>query len=330
MGMTDAELGAMLRKVWDDQRAFNLLFRPSPTTSQEIAEQARDFVLFTESEMHELLRTLPWKKHRRMPFRGNPSHLFEEGVDVFKCVLSLLQIIGIETPERLMECYWQKTAVVRQRYHEEWVNKLDGPCVVVDIDNVLCDYISGIGGWIWHHYPMHAERALKLVREDAYFSAASMEVSEETWQSIKHQFRVNGGKRTLPVFSDAKPFLDRLKAAGMRIVLLTSRPIDEYPNILTDTLLWLESNKLPFDFLWWGMDKAERIVKIPDLKTKIQYAVDDDRRFIDQFAKAGIPSFWLRRTGGFNGLELPNNVREVRSLEHLGSVQDNEETEDNA
>lgn len=313
----DDKLGKDLRGIWEDQRAFNLLFRPSPQTASEIAEQARDFVLFAESEMHELLRTLPWKKHRRMPFRGNPSHMQEEGIDVFKCVISLLQIIGIDSPEQLIELYWQKTAVVRQRYREEWVEKLDGPCVVVDIDNVLCDYITGIGEWIVRRYPMYAEQAKRVMQRRGYFNAANMELQEETWQDLKHHFRVSGGKRHLPVFADAKDFLGRMRQRKLRIVLLTSRPIDEYPNILTDTLFWLEQNQLPFDFLWWGDDKAERLIKVPDLKSKIQFAVDDDRKFIDQFQKAGIASFWLRRTGGSNGLALPEGITMVRSLEEF-------------
>lgn len=311
------DLGSEIRRIWEDQRAFNLLFRPAPRTATEQAEQARDFVLFAESEMHELLRTLPWKKHRRMPFRGNPSHMHEEGIDVFKCVMTLLQIIGIDSPEQLIELYDQKSAVVRQRYREEWEQKLDGNCVVVDIDNVLCDYITGIGKWIIHYWPMYAEQARTLMERGAYFNAQTMQLSEETWQEIKHQFRVRGGKRYLPVFPEAKDFLDHLRSLNVRIVLLTSRPIDDYPNILTDTLIWLDRHELPFDFLWWGNDKAERLIKVPDLKSKILYAVDDDRKFIEQFSKAGIPSYWLRRTGGSNGIPLPVGVTEIRSLSYF-------------
>lgn len=315
--MTDEELGAQLRKIWEDQRAFNLLFRSEPQTSSELAEQARDMVLFTESELHELLRTLPWKKHRRMPFRGNTSHMREEGIDTFKYVISLLQILGIKNLEQLCELYWLKTAVVRQRYREEWIEKLDGPCVVVDIDNVLCDYITGIGEWILAHYPMYTEQATRVMDKRLYFNSVNMQLPEETWQIIKHEFRVRGGKRGLPAFPDAKPFLDRIRRSGRRVVLLTSRPVDEYPNILTDTMLWLTRNEMPFDFLWWGMDKAERVVKVPDLKSKIEYAVDDDKKFIDQFQKASIPCYWLRRTGGPNGLPLPEGVAQISSLDEL-------------
>src|SRR4051812_47818264 len=102
-----------LRRIWKDQAAFNLLFRSPPDTGAEMANQARDFVVFTESELHELLRTLPWKKHRRMPFRPNDAHTLDEVADIFKCVLSLFQIVGVQNFEQLVDLYWAKTQVVR-------------------------------------------------------------------------------------------------------------------------------------------------------------------------------------------------------------------------
>jgi hypothetical protein len=319
------DLNLELQRVWDDQRAFNLLFRPNPDTSEEMTSQARDFVLFTGSEMHELLRTLPWKKHRRMPhFRGNESHLLEEGADVFKCALSLLQIIGVKDWEHLINLYWRKTAVVRQRYREEWINKLDGAAVVVDIDNVLCDYVTGLGQWLLRHTLSEdpiAPRVRALMATGGYINAASLGIPEERWQAMKHSFRVSGAKRTLPVFPDAKPFLERCAAVGLRIVLLTSRPVDTYQNIYTDTILWLNDNQLPFDFVWWAAsDKAERILQMEGLREKIFAAVDDEARFVDQMCAAGISTFWLHR---YPTTRVPSvssdRYTEITSLSEIGN-----------
>lgn len=320
------ELGKELVRIWEDQRAFNMLFREPPDSPQTLAEQAKEFVIFTESEMHELLRTLPWKKHRRMPFRGNPAHMFEEGADVLKCVLSLLQIIGIDTPEKMVELYWQKTAVVRQRYREEWVEKLDRDCVVVDIDNVLCDYINGMCDWIprarmfldseEHGISNEFQQRIDKVRHDGkYLSAKTLGIRDELWQALKHEFRTTGQKRCLPVFDDALEFLTRCKHAGLRVVLLTSRPIDRYPNIFTDTILWLNNNKLPFDFVWWSSEKAERILEEDGLREKIRFAIDDDEKFVRQFAKARIPTYWLRRHEEFSNTTLDDVfIQQIRSL----------------
>jgi hypothetical protein len=320
--MTPHELGIQLQKIWDDQLAFNMLFRQPPKSPGEMAEQAREFVVYTESEMHELLRTLPWKKHRRMPFRGNPAHMFEEGADVFKCALSLLQIIGIDSPEKLIQLYWQKTAVVRQRYREEWTQKLDRACVIVDIDNVLCDYIGGICDWLPsqfvtrddHPSPALLDRIERIRKQGSYINAKALEIPEDAWQNLKHAFRTGGHKRRLPVFPDAKDFLMRCQDAGYRIVLLTSRPIDRYQNIFTDTILWLNDNNLPFDFVWWSVDKAERILMEDGLREKVMFAVDDDARFVDQFARAGIPTYWLRRNGDLYTNIANPNITQIRLL----------------
>lgn len=292
-----SDLGNELRRIWEDQRAFNMLFRNPPTEPSEVANQARDFVLFTESELHELLRTLPWKKHRRMPFRSNNAHMHEEGADIFKCVLSLFQIIGIETPEQLVELYWTKTAVVRQRYREEWIEKLDRECAVIDIDNVICDYIGGICQWLiaTKADSVDLDKVNDAWRHGRYINAERLGIKEELWQSWKHEFRTGGFKRYLPVFDDARRFLEMCKIAQLRIVLLTSRPIDRYQNLFTDTIMWLNSNQLPFDFVWWSLEKAERILMEDGLREKVRFAVDDDQRFVRQFARAGIRTYWLRR-----------------------------------
>lgn len=301
-----ADIGTRLHEMWEDQRAFNLLLRQPPKTEDEMAEQVRDFILFTESELHELLRALPWKKHRKVPILRNDAHLEEEGIDVLKCVMSLLQIIGVESLDQVVDAYWRKTAVVRQRYREEWVSKLNGPCVVIDIDNVLCDYVTGLCDWIPSQFgppvirddgpsPELLARIDHLRATGGFINAESLGLPQEVWQMLKHQFRVSGLKRTLPVFQDAYSFLFRMRADGHQIVLLTSRPIDRYPNIFTDTILWLNANRLPYDFVWWSLDKAERIVQMKDLQKHIRFAVDDDKLYVDQFASIGVPTYWLQR-----------------------------------
>jgi hypothetical protein len=312
-------LGRELIKIWEDQAAFNLLFRQPPSNDFEMAEQAHDFVTYTTSELHELLRTLPWKKHRNIPVAVNRGHMRDEVADVFKCIVSLFQIVG-QTPETAFEAYWSKTAVVRQRYQEEWVKRLDRPCAVIDIDQVLCDYISGICDWL-HRYSGEAvpgDRLQEIVSQRLYVNALTLGLPEEKWKKLKHEFRVSGGKRYLPVFADAKVFLQALMRRGLQIVLLTSRPVDRYPNIYTDTLLWLERNELPYDFIWWAHDKGERVLET-GLREHVRLFADDDVRFIDQISKLGIPSYWVQRGVGDareHTRQAPN-VHPVQTLQHV-------------
>lgn len=292
----------MLEDIWEDQRAFNLLLRQPPTCNEELAEQIRDMVTWTGSELYELLRATPWKKHRRVPVLRNDAHIEEEAIDIFKYAISILQLAGIESLEQLEQAYWRKTAVVRQRYQEEWVHKIDRSCVVIDIDNVICDYVGGLLSWLDAHSCIPKDHVEHLRACGSYLNASTVGLPQELWQRLKHHFRTQGAKRGLPVFHEAIPFLFRMRADGHLIILLTSRPIDRYPNIFTDTILWLNSHRLPYDYVWWSHDKAERLA---ELQQFVRFAVDDELKFVDQFAQAGIPTYWLQRHGALKPHSSP-------------------------
>lgn len=276
-------------QIWDDQLAFNRQLRPLPSTPEERAAQVKDFVLYTTSELFELLRVFKWKEHRAGEVRDNARQMDDELADILKCTLSLYQICGW-TPERMIQAYWLKTAVVRQRYQEEWIGEVQRPCAVVDIDNVLCDYVSGICDWLGMTYSAYVAEW----KQAGYINARSLGVTEERWQDLKHEFRVSGAKRSLPAFGDAAPFLWALRRRNLQIVLLTSRPVDRYPNIYTDTLAWLQRYKLPFDYIWWATDKAEKVIESA-LRPHIRLIVDDDLKYIQQYTAFDLESYWLRR-----------------------------------
>ena len=283
--MTSKELGQEFLRIWEDQAEFNKLFRLPPTNDNETAQQVKQFVLHTESELHELLRVMNWKEHRRNQPPLNRGHMDDEIADVFKCVMTIFQICG-HTPESLFKAYWHKTAVVRQRYQEEWVNSIDRPCAIIDIDMVLADYCLGICNWLMVQpdFVQHQHMLLDIIQRRGFVNAHALGITDETWKALKHQYRVTGQKRFIPAFPDARPFLEALRRRNLQIVLVTSRPIDRYPNLFTDTINWLTSNNLPFDYLWWAFDKAERVLEA-NLRKQVRLVVDDDSRFIAQFAR---------------------------------------------
>ena len=318
--LSDEQLGQMFRKVWEDQMAFNTLFRKPPANVPEMVKQARDFVLYTEDELHELLRVFQWKEHRKGGVKENLSHMTDELADVFKCVISLMQICGM-TPERLLMAYWHKSAVVQQRYREEWTTMVSGPVAVVDIDEVLCDYIGGLGAWLGRHKTLRddvafLERLDGCIEQRLWLSGQTLGVDEARWQELKHEFRTSGAKRDLPVFPEARAFLEGLRRTGTKVVLLTSRPIDRYPNLQTDTLLWLQKNDLPFDYLWWSSEKSERILD-SQFRSSIRFVVDDDPRHLAGFEKLGIPCYLLRRVHRATPVVQSELVRLIHSLDEL-------------
>jgi 5'(3')-deoxyribonucleotidase len=301
-------------RIWHDQMNFNAMLRDLPKDYATRSAFTKEMVLHMMSELDELLRTSVWKSHRKQSNRYNAAHTLEELVDLFKFWLTTLQAWGF-TAEDFEASYWRKSAVVRQRYNEEWLNDGTKPVAVVDIDNVLCDYITGMCQYVASRTDdvVILKRVAHLNLSRSWVSSAALGLPEVIWQELKHDFRVAGLKRTLPVMPGAKEFLDRIKAAGMDIVLLTSRPIDRYPNVYTDTLAWLQTNDLPYDFIWWSTDKHERLLESGH--QRIAFAVDDDLKFVAQLARLDIPVVWLY-TGPVTSIEdvdakLRTAVRDV-------------------
>lgn len=310
--------------VWSEQVGFNALLRTSPVAAEAEIEFIRDMVLNIFSEGDELLRTTSWKKHRRARNSRAPNreHRLEELVDMFKLWLTLVQSLGY-SDEEVRQAFWRKSMVVRHRHSEEFVlRELDRPAVVVDIDNVICDYTTGFCTWIINRAPLFAKAAQTIMAERRWFGkAADFGMSEAEWQGFKHEFRSRGHKRYLPTMPGAKPFLDRLRDAGYYIVLLTSRPIDRYPNIFTDTLFWLRDNDLTFDWVWWALDKKECLIENQAVKW-IRFAVDDDPKYVEQFRHLGIMSYWMASTKypDLNGYHYPVEERRVVVVKSLDEI----------
>jgi hypothetical protein len=284
-----------LKKLFEDQRVFNRQIFDPAAPGSNLIERLRNLGLGAVEEVMEFLRTYEYKPHRRYKGRlQNVAHSHEELIDLFKFWLSLADAAGLEM-DKVEELYYAKSRVVRYRFQEEWTAAIDKPCVIVDIDGVLADYYTGMMNWMRGSTEMLVEPwVLDKLLPGTYLNAQTLQMSAGGWRELKHKFRTSGMKRTLPVYKDAKQFLEWCRGMGFLIILVTSRPIDEYPNLFTDTMTWLTNNQLPFDHLWWATEKAARIEEANVLQHAV-FAVDDDARYVAQFRLKGVRTYRLDR-----------------------------------
>jgi NTP pyrophosphatase (non-canonical NTP hydrolase) len=280
-----------LNAIWKDQSDFNRNFFPEAEDFGERSRQTKEFSLHMLSEVDELLRATAWKLHRKQNVLANPEQVKNELTDILKYLVSLYNVWGI-SPEEALKDYWRKSMVVRQRYSEEFVCNLEGKIVLCDIDGVIANYVSGLLGWVGERYPSLRQKCLELSRKNEWLNATALGVHEQVWQEMKHDFRTSRGKVRLPVYEGSKEFLAWCDQKGYKIVLLTSRPIDRYPNIYTDTLEWLKNHELRFDYIWWAIDKGEKILA-SNIKSNIVMALDDDKKYVARYHELGIPCYHI-------------------------------------
>lgn len=314
----------MLNEIWKDQAKFNLNFRKKPEDMLDIEreEHTKDLILHSISEMDELLRTVGWKSHRKNDNMINPEHIKEELTDMFKYWISICQIWGF-TPEEMMYEYWRKSMVCEQRYAEEFVMNLTGNVAVVDIDGVLANYQKGLLEWVafelkdyasdngwcdWYGDAIdNAQRILEvhgIMTKHLWIGSEALGISEQQHKDLLHIFRIRKGNGGLPVHDNAAEFTRKLRRQGMKVVILTSRPIDQYPNIYIETLEWLNSNGIQFDCLWWNVDKLTT-VRTKLNHCRVVYAIDDDPKYIRSYVQLGVTTHWV--TDGTLTKEFDNN-----------------------
>ena len=303
-----------LKDVWKEQSNFNEIFRKHPLTFEEKSHVTQHLVLCVMSELNEILSTIQWKQHRKTDIRPNPQQTLAECIDVFKYLVSIAQVWDF-SDEDFFDAFWKKSMVVRQRYSEEWIKSVQGKTAIIDIDGVLCDYQNGFSKWLMYNHP-----DLYLIQSKSEkISRHSLKLTVKEWQSLKHDFRISGEKENLPAYVDAQQFLKRLEQHGIVSVLLTSRPIDRYPNLYADTVSWLKKNNLPYDIILWSHDKADAAL---DRLSNPVFAVDDDPWYINKYASANIPSFWVNRKEGFSekiniSLEKNDLITEIPTLSKI-------------
>ncbi len=283
-----------LKNLWTKQRELNELFRPGgpPTSYAERTALTKEMVLHLISETDELLRVSgAWKPHRNLDVRENRPAIGFELADILKYWITIAQIWGF-TPEEALDYFAKKDMIVRQRHSEEFVKSVDRPSVLVDLDGVLANYVDGFLTFMrGHGVPQYV---LDTLRDSGWIDKTSFEewIPEDRYDELRHDFRCRGGFGMLPMLPGARSFMDWLHEQDYYTIILTSRPIHQYPNIYSDTIMWLDQHELHYDFIWWGQDKGN-VIEDRNVRKHIQFAVDDDLKFAVQLAKLGISVYWI-------------------------------------
>lgn len=308
------------RFMWNDQEELNKLFRPegSPTDPAARTALSKDMVLHLFTECDEFLRTCgPWKIHRNVSSPDNRRARLIELADIGKYWLTLAQIWGY-TEDELFEAMREKSMVVRQRHSEEWVQTLGRPSIIVDIDQILADYVLGFLQWLVEKKLVEVGIASDVRRLHKWAGHEALGMDAQTYGAYRHEFRVSGAHADLPVMPGADDFLIWAKRRW-QVILLTSRPIHEYPNIYGETLMWLDRNGLPYDRVWWATDKGAACLD-RGVAPNVKFMVDDEFRYVLQTADLGIQSFWMPVDPHNDHSRHDRPITKIRRLEDIMTI----------
>lgn len=105
-----------------------------------------------------------------------------------------------------------------------------------DIDGVVNDYPKCFLDFIFKTTQTHYSTK----------DIAKSQCGPQRYQQLKHMYRMSEYKYSLPYQQDALAFYKTLNERNIPLIFSTSRPFENYPQMLQKTKLWLDKSGIRF------------------------------------------------------------------------------------
>ena len=300
-----------LELLFASQTYYNSLVwnRAGKRSAQQWTER---YLLGIVSEIDELLRETDWKDHRRSLLEEeiltpNPTSLAVELADILKYVISLAQVNEIKMEEVFRQAQL-KTDAMTASFVMESSNPAEGQKVLIcDLDGTIADYRASFMKWLNEHQVIMSEDAFNTLTMDI-----DIGMQYSSYARYKDQFEREGGYRNLIPYRDAVLALQRQRANGVYIFMITARPTD-ISNVWLDTFSWLQANDIIPNRLGFGRD--ERLLVARKLTDKGHPVImwEDDPVLIRRGSKMDIPVY--ARIQGYNMMLGGENIHAVANYD---------------
>lgn len=227
------------------------------------SEWMDELLLGLYEEVGELARASRSKTHI-LPERVPEGNVVEELVDVFKYALAIADLHSIDSGT-IVDRFKTKTKTIQQRFKQRVLNMNNIRVLVTDLDGCVADIEPFI----------------------EKFGAYGKSPSGVEVEKAKSRWYESGGFLDLPAIDGAREVLEEAKANGVHIAIITARPAWEHRRVRSDTVAWLEANKIPYDILAFDKDKYDSLVKHV-LPAKVLAFIEDRDKHAIELAAQGI------------------------------------------
>jgi phosphoglycolate phosphatase-like HAD superfamily hydrolase len=288
--------------MWEKNREFQkaIIGDLHNLTEKDRVELTKETLLHISSEQTELLKALgKWKTVLQEDKPPSLSGVLTEVIDIYKFLVNICLFWNLEPIDFLME-FERKTEVNWQKFRQK-TNPIDAKdkIAVFDLDGVLANYPDDwIEFAISHSTSCFMPRVIKSIDGSHYYDipdlhhiAQTIDISQQAYDVLKAEWRETGQDGKLEKIPMADSILMYLRSRGYKIMILTRRPVQEYKRIYADTILWLRSNSIPFDGIFWsdGEKEKELMVRFSD----VRFIVEDDPVQAENFLAVGFKVFLL-------------------------------------
>jgi hypothetical protein len=268
-------LGTILK---DHEKFSSLFYDINKLDKRKKEELLKTLCLCLHHEVSSIAESSNFKIFEKTSYDVDINSILYNSVDVLRYVFSILNLYGIDA-DKFNAAYREKAEYLHFVSTQD-KNSLDsGRVIVIDIDDVICDFRSYFNSWINKTYNIE-------IRDDStsYYSSIEVKKIGLSPELVFKEFINSNQLLNIPVIENMKLSINVMKKSGFKICLLTSRP-EANPKCKYQTYKWLIDNDIKFDSLNFSPEKYIWIAKQKFyVEERLFFAIDDSPKHAMEYA----------------------------------------------
>jgi hypothetical protein len=267
-----------IKNLLEKQDSFSETFYSKESMSpKQKEEMLKTLTLAMHHEVSALISSTNFKVFDKSDYTVDKDKIVYNSIDVFRYLLAIMNLYNINANEFLSS--FEERDIHLKLDNNVILPKKDQKVVVVDIDDVICDFRSYFNDWLLAEYDVKIDKD-----STSYYSSKEVKDHGYSPETVFEKFIMNNELLNIPVINPMIEFLKLVSKEGIYIQLLTSRP-EHNLKCKYQTYTWLHNNNIPFDNIGFAAEKYIWISKKDFyLNGNLIAAIDDSPKHAMEYA----------------------------------------------
>lgn len=274
-----------IKSLLELQNNFSSMFYDKNImSSKEKEEMLKTLSLAMHHEVSEIVSSSNFKVFDKTEYSVDKDKILYNTIDVFRYMLAIMNLYDI-TDKDFLSSFEERDIQLKIRNNIK-LPKKDQKVIVVDIDDVVCDFRNYFNNWLYEKYKVYVDP-----NNTSYYSSKEVKDKGLSPEGVFEDFISDNEFLNINSLKSMTEFLRLARKDGIYIQLLTSRPSNNL-KCKYQTYAWLKNNNIPFDNLDFAAEKYIWVAKQDFyINGNMLCAIDDSPKHAMEYATHDIQVF---------------------------------------